>query len=203
LRSALGNARAKVHDRRYVYKPGKRLTMAPELVFDVTPAGLLTPDQRAEIIDLCSIAYEEDFGHLFHELVQSVHVRACLNGELVSHAAWVTRWLQPNGGRPLRTAYVEAVATSPRHQHNGYATAVMRALQARIADYELGGLSPFDVAYYERLGWELWRGPLAIRTEGGLLPTPDETAMILRMAYTPPLDLDAQLTAEWRRGELW
>jgi aminoglycoside 2'-N-acetyltransferase I len=177
--------------------------MAHTLVLDVSPASQLARPQRAEIIELCSIAYEEDFSRVFDELVNSVHVRARVNGELVSHAAWVTRWLQPNGGRPLRTAYVEAVATSPPHQRNGYATAVMRELQACVEDWELGALSPFDVAYYERFGWEVWRGPLAIRTEGGLLPTPDETVMILRLARTPPLDLDAQLTAEWRIGELW
>ena len=37
-----------------------------------------------------------------------------------------------------------------------------------------------------------------------LQPTPDETVMILRLPRTPPdLDLDAPLSAEWRRGELW
>jgi hypothetical protein len=27
--------------------------------------------------------------------------------------------------------------------------------------------------------------------------------MILRLPCTPPLDLDAPLSAEWREGELW
>jgi aminoglycoside 2'-N-acetyltransferase I len=177
---------------------------AHTLVFDVTPADQLSPHERTEIITLCAIAYQEGFDALFDELADSVHVRARLGGELVSHAAWVTRWLQPNGGAPLRTAYVEAVATAPAHRCKGYASLVMRKLQACIGHYELGGLSPFDVGYYERLGWEVWRGPLAIRTGTALLPTPDEAVMILRLAGTPAtLDLSAQLTAEWRVGELW
>lgn len=178
--------------------------MAYELTFDVSSAERLTLAQKAEIISLCSTAYEENFDQLFEMLPSSMHVLACLNEELVSHAAWVTRWLQPYGGAVLRTAYVEAVATDPAHQRRGFATAVMRELQAHIGDYELGGLSPFDAAFYERLGWELWRGPLAIRTENRLVPTPnDEEVMILRLARTPNLDLDARLTAEWRSGELW
>jgi hypothetical protein len=82
----------------------------------------------------------------------------------------------------------------------------MRQLHAHIAaqGFDLGGLSPFSVDYYARLGWERWRGPLAIRSETGLQPSPsDECAMILRLPKTPALNLDAQLSAEWRRGELW
>ena len=43
----------------------------------------------------------------------------------------------------------------------------------------------------------------AIRQDSGLLPTPDEEIMILPMPQTPPLDLDAPISAEWRVGELW
>jgi len=177
--------------------------MAHGLAFSVTPAERLTLAQKAEIISLCSAAYEENFDNLFETLPSSTHVLACLNGEFVSHAAWVTRWLQPDEGGVLRTAYVEAVATAPAYQRRGFATAVMREVQAHIGDYDVGGLSPFAVAFYERFGWELWRGPLAIRTEDGLLPTPDEEVMILRLEHTPSLDVHAQLTAEWRSGELW
>jgi hypothetical protein len=56
---------------------------------------------------------------------------------------------------------------------------------------------------YARLGWEFWRGPLFIRRAGRLIPTPDEEVMILRLPKTPPLDLEAPLSVEWREGELW
>ena len=169
----------------------------------VANATALTADERAGIVALCDAAFGEPFAHLFDEFPGSVHVLGVREGAIVSHAAWVTRWLQAGDRPPLRTAYVEAVATEPARQRRGYATAVMRELQRRIADFDLGALSPSDPAFYAPLGWEAWRGPLAIRTGDGLLPTPDEGVMILRLPRTPPLALDARLTAEWRRGELW
>jgi aminoglycoside 2'-N-acetyltransferase I len=177
--------------------------MSQPLSLRIAPAGDLTPDQRQAIIELCTAAYAEDFGDFFEALPGSTHVLAYQDGLLVSHAAWVTRWLQPAGQEPLRTAYVEAVATHPAHQGRGYASAVMRHLATGIAGFELGGLSPSDPAFYGRLGWELWQGPLAIRLADGLQPTPGEQVMILRLPRTPPLELTAQLTAEWRKAELW
>lgn len=162
-----------------------------------------SPVQQADILRLCTEAYEEDFSHWFELFPDSAHVLAYANGELVSHAAWVTRWLQPEGGPVLHTAYVEAVATAPAWQRRGLATGVLRELQRHLNDYDLAALSPSDTAFYERTGWERWRGPLAIRTETGPLPTPDEEVMILRLPRTPPLDLTGLLTAEWRVGELW
>jgi aminoglycoside 2'-N-acetyltransferase I len=173
------------------------------LTLHTIPAEALTPEQRQAVITLCSIAYQDDFSDFFAMFPSPTHVLAYQGDQLVSHAAWVTRWLEPAGLPALRTAYVEAVATHPDHQGQGYATAVLRHLATQIHDFDLGGLSPSDPAFYARLGWELWQGPLAIRQAAGLLPTPGERVMILRLAHTPPLDLAVQLTAEWRVGELW
>ena len=175
-----------------------------QLTFTVLPAYDLSAAQKTDLIRLCTTAYEENFDNMFEMLPGSVHVLAHFEGRLVSHAGWVTRWLQPAGNPLLRTAYVEAVATDPAYQRRGFAAAVMRKLQSMILDFDLGGLSPFDERYYARLGWELWRGPLAIRTPDGLTPSPaDEQVMILRLPRTPELNLDGRLTAEWRAGELW
>ena len=72
-----------------------------------------------------------------------------------------------------------------------------------VADYELAGLSPATEGLYARLGWRYWRGALSIRTETGLIPTPDEQIMFLRLPNTPPLDDTLPLSAEWRPGEVW
>ncbi len=178
--------------------------MKETLQFQVAKADEFTETDRSALIQLCTAAYEEDFAHLFTSLPGSVHVLGQLHGEIVTHAAWVTRWLQPAGLPLLRTAYIEAVATAPQHQGRGFGAAVMRELQAHIQKFDLGALSPSYYQFYERLGWELWRGPLAIRTASGLEPTPpDEEVMIMRLPATPMLDLTALLTAEWREGELW
>ncbi|MGE0883794.1 MAG: GNAT family N-acetyltransferase [Blastocatellales bacterium] len=178
--------------------------MNDNLQFRVAGADDLHEEERAALIQLCTAAYEENFDHLFLSLPGATHVLGWLDGEIVTHAAWVTRWLQPAGLPLLRTAYVEAVATAPVRQGLGFGTAVMQHLQTHIQDYELGALSPSEVAFYARLGWEMWQGPLAIRTTAGIEPTPpDEEVMILRLPRTPALELSVLLTAEWREGELW
>jgi aminoglycoside 2'-N-acetyltransferase I len=176
---------------------------------EVAARETLDDAARAEIVALCEAAYEEDFSRLFELFPESVHVLARdARGSLVSHAEFVPRWLQAAGQGVMRTAYVESVATSPSARRQGLATAVLRQLLdvvAADAAWELAALSPSDAAFYERRGWELWRGPLAIRRDGRIEPTPeDEQVMIHRLPRTPAaLDLSARLTAEWREGDLW
>jgi aminoglycoside 2'-N-acetyltransferase I len=152
---------------------------------------------------LCKRAYGKDLEPLFATFQDSVHVLAFYGEILVSHALWVTRHLQPGDGPILKTAYVEMVATAPEYQGSGLGRQVMRALAGAITGYNLSALCPADTQLYEHLGWEYWRGPLFIRHEDGLIPTPDERVMILRLPKTPSLDLNEPLSAEWRPGELW
>lgn len=174
------------------------------LALQTIPSHRLTPALRQEIIALCRRAYEEDLGELFETFTNATHVLGYFENELASHALWVTRQLQVGNGPLLRTAYVELVATEPKYQQRGFATVVMKRIVQEIQEYALAALSPFSVEYYARLGWEPWRGPLFIRTEAGLqASSAEETVMIYRLPHTPPLDLSAPLSAEWREGELW
>ncbi len=169
----------------------------------VYPSAELPPTLREELREMLRAAYGEEMDEYLALLADPVHVVAMIDGHPVSHALWVTRWLAPGDMAPLETAYVEMVGTWPHQERRGYASAVMRRLAQEISHYSLGGLSPSRPDFYVRLGWELWRGPLFIRTEDGLMLEPD-TVMILRTAHTPPLDLDWPLSAEWRPGsELW
>jgi aminoglycoside 2'-N-acetyltransferase I len=175
---------------------------------EVVAGEALNGEVRREIIGLCESAYAEDFSRLFDLFAGSVHVLARdAAGVLVSHAEFVPRWLQTAGQQVMRTAYVEAVATAPSAQRKGLATAVLRHLVDVVAAdvaWQLAALSPSDAAFYERRGWELWRGPLAIRCADHVEPSPeDEQVMIHRLPRTPPLDTTGFLTAEWREGELW
>jgi aminoglycoside 2'-N-acetyltransferase I len=168
-------------------------------------AGDLEPRARHEILALCDRAYGEDLRRAFQSFHDPIHVFATIESAIVSHALWITRWLAPGEHAPLRTAYVEAVATDPAHQGRGYASAVMRRLVLEVADYDLAALCPSDdgQALYSRLGWETWRGPLAIRHGSVVVETSDESIMIHRLPRTPPLDLNDPLSADWRPGELW
>ena len=80
----------------------------------------------------------------------------------------------------------------------------MRCLAQNIDDYEIAGLETDRPSFYTRLGWEVWRGPLAGRSEHGLMPTPEQKdIMILRLARTTALNLDDALTIECQAGRIW
>jgi len=177
--------------------------MDENLKVEVLHADQLTSEQLAEIQALCNRAYDADLESLFRTFTGATHVIGWWGSSMVSHAMWVTRWLQAGTQAPLRTAYVEMVATEPQFQGRGFATAVMRHLASAIHDFELGGLSPAQPMLYAKLGWVFWQGPLFIRTQDDLISTPDASAMVLRLANTPPLELTWTLSAEWRKGELW
>jgi aminoglycoside 2'-N-acetyltransferase I len=115
-----------------------------------------------------------------------------------------TRWLQPERRPILRTAYVDTVATLPAYQRRGYGTAVMDELTASISAYDIACLKTDQMGFFERLGWQRWRGPRAGRSGHELIPTPrQQNIMILRLARTPPLDLERLLTIETQAGRIW
>ena len=166
----------------------------------------LDADTRAAIVQLCIAAHqEEDFKNLFAYVPSGgLHFLAYRGAELVSHALVTTRWLQPEGQPVLKTAYVDAVATLPAYQGQGYGKALMRQLARNIGGYAIACLETERIAFYEKLGWEVWRGSLAGQGEHGLIPTPEQTGiMVLRLPQTPALDLDRGLTIECQAERIW
>lgn len=168
-----------------------------------------TADLPSRLLDAIKRLNEEAYGHPFVEdwdhARGGVHFVLEEDGEPVSHASVVERWLETGGGR-LRTGYVEAVATRPDRQRRGLASRIMEAAAEHIrADYELGGLCTGENGFFERFGWETWRGPTFVRTEGGLHRTAHEdgNVMVLRTPATPAIDLGAGLCCEWRPGDVW
>ena len=108
-----------------------------------------------------------------------MHFVLDLDGEIVTHASVVERELHVDG-RPLRTGYVEAVATAPDHQGAGFGSIVMRDVAAYITGrFELGALGTGRHGFYQRLGWATWTGPTSVRTPDGVHRTPDEDGYIL------------------------
>ncbi len=170
---------------------------------DVVPIAALSRADWQAVLDLCSTAFGKDLRGVMESLPIVAHVFARRGGLLIGHACWVERTLYVGDIVPLHAAYIEAVATCPTDQGQGIGSAVMQRLASEIAAYELGALSPARPTFYARLGWETWRGPLAVRTSTGLVSTPEERVMILRTPRTPPLDPAALLTAEWREGDIW
>ena len=144
---------------------------------------------------------EDDWQHA----LGGMHFVAVLGDDVVGHASVVRRELRVDD-RPLRTGYVEAVATVPALQRRGVGTLVMRAANDHIREiYELGALGTGEHRFYQRLDWQAWQGPLFVRAPGGEERTPDEEGgiLVLTTPSTGPLDLTASLSCDWRAGDVW
>jgi aminoglycoside 2'-N-acetyltransferase I len=164
----------------------------------------LSPKEYSEILALCTQAYGRDYSPYLKMFKEPVHVLGRYGGKLVSHALWITRWLQIGKSPVLRTAYIEAVATAPEYRNRGFAAEIMRRAAGEIIDFDIGALATGSHGFYARLGWQAWEGQLFLRTDKGLVPTPDEHGvMVLPLPETPPFDIYAPLSIEWREIEPW
>ena len=96
---------------------------------------------------------EPDFERLFEYIPSGGrHFLAYAGEALVSHAVVTTRWLWIAGNRRLMTAYVDAVATLPAFQGQGYGTAVMGLLATGIDDFTSAASKP--IARRSTNGWD-------------------------------------------------
>ena len=171
---------------------------------DLTPTELAAI--RAMLVDAFGPDDDEAFGDDDWEHgLGGVHFVLDVDGEIVAHASVVERELHV-GGRPVRTGYVEAVATATERQNLGFGSMVMSEVGAYIRGaFELGALGTGRHHFYERLGWRTWIGPSSVRTPDGPRRTPDEDGYVLVLATptSPPLDLTAPISCDWRPGEVW
>ncbi len=163
----------------------------------------MTQDQYDAVVALCSEVFRCDYAFYMNLDLHRVHILGYAGERLVAHALWLTRRLRIGDGPWLEAAYVEGVATHAGCRGRGHGSAVMRRLQDAVSSFDLAALSPSDAGWYERLGWQRWRGPLFIVKDGLTQATPDDEVLIYRTPRTGDLDLDASLTGEWRPFELW
>jgi aminoglycoside 2'-N-acetyltransferase I len=134
-----------------------------------------------------------------------VHFVLDVAGEIVAHASVVKRELHI-GGRPLRTGYVEAVATEPGRQGAGFGSLVMSDVTSWVRDrFELGGLGTGRQAFYQRLGWLTWKGPSSVRMGDSERSTPEDDGyiMVLPTPSSPALDVTLPINCDWRSGDVW
>jgi aminoglycoside 2'-N-acetyltransferase I len=170
----------------------------------------LTADDVSAIRALMTAAFGDDEEERFEDsdwehALGGTHVVLDIDGRIVAHAAVVERELRI-AGQLLRTGYVEAVATAPDRQGEGFGTAVMTEIGLLIASrFELGALGTGSHHFYERLGWRTWQGPASVRSAEGDLRTPDEEGYILVLTTpaTASLDLEAPINCDWRPGDVW
>jgi len=99
---------------------------------------------------------------------EGAHVLAYRDQRLGGHAVVTIRWLQVGNGPLPRMANVDAAATSLTHHRQGIGSAVMRHLATVVDHWYIAGLETERVAFYERLDWEEWQGPLGAPFGGGV-----------------------------------
>jgi aminoglycoside 2'-N-acetyltransferase I len=170
----------------------------------------LSGEEIAEIRQLMLVAFADDEHGGFDDedwehSVGGTHFVLRDGGRIVAHASVVDRDIRV-GGAPVRTAYVEAVATLPELQGRGLGTDVMREVNDLVAErYQLGVLGTGSHHFYERLGWKVWRGPAYVRLAHGDQRTPDEEGdlLVLLTPSSPRLDLTEAISCEWRPGDVW
>jgi aminoglycoside 2'-N-acetyltransferase I len=175
----------------------------------VPTAGLTTAETTA-IRAMLEAAFgsddEERFGKDdWDHAVGGVHFVLDVDGEVVGHASVVERVLHV-GDHPLRTGYVEAVASAIGHQGAGFGSLLIADVNDYVRDgFELGALGTGRHHFYERLGWLIWKGPSSVRTSDGTHRTPDEDGFILVLPTpsSPPLDVTAPISCDWRPGDVW
>ena len=156
---------------------------------------------RALLFDVFDDMTDHDWEHSLGGL----HALAWEGDELVGHAALVQRRLL-HRGRALRAGYVEGVAVRADRQRRGYGAALMAPLEdaARRA-YDVAALGSTDegVGFYVSRGWQQWQGPSSALTPRGIERTAEDDGWIYVLPLGVPLDLHAELTCDWRDGDVW
>ena len=163
-------------------------------------------EQLTQIHALLLEAFEGDFDpEDWEHTLGGTHVVALDGDVAVAHAAVVARVLEVDG-RPFRTGYVEGVATSPARHGEGIGSLVMQDVAEVVtSEFELGGLGTGRHSFYERVGWEQWRGPTYVRRGAELVRTEedDDGVMVLRFGPSQAVDLTAAISCEERAGDDW
>ena len=171
------------------------------------PSEHLTEREKEAIRGLLGRAFRpDDFSdHDWDHALGGMHFVLEGDSRVLAHASVVHRELHA-AAVPIRTGYVEAVATDPAAQGQGLGTRVMEDVGAFIRQgFQLGALGTGALHFYERLGWTRWSGPTFVRTADGPVRTPDEDGniLVLLTPSSPPLDLAGPLSCEWRPGDVW
>jgi aminoglycoside 2'-N-acetyltransferase I len=159
-------------------------------------------------------AFDGEFGDEdWEHTLGGVHVLVRDGDELIGHGAVVQRRLLhaprveggPHTTRALRAGYVEGVAVRADRRRRGVGGVVMSALEDVVRGaYPLGALSASEDAleFYAARGWQRWRGRTFAMTPTGVERTEEEDDGIFVLPVVP-LDLAADLTCDWRDGDVW
>ena len=176
----------------------------PEL--QVLPDEQISSALLAQIRGFVDEAFDGDFSaDDWQHTLGGWRVIAFEGADPVAHAAVVPRLLRV-ATRLFQAGYVEAVATRPGRQRTGLGSLVMASATRLIpTHFELGALSTPSPSFYQRFGWESWRGPSFVEDGAQLIRTADEDdgLMVLRCGPSADIDLTASIACQPRAGDDW
>jgi aminoglycoside 2'-N-acetyltransferase I len=172
----------------------------------VAHTGDLDPATLERAHAMLVAAFEGDFAaDDWEHSLGGMHAIAWDDGELVGHAALIQRRLV-HGDRALRAGYVEGVGVRADWRRRGVGAALMEPLERLLRGaFDLGALGATDdgARLYQARGWQRWRGPLFALTPGGIVRTAADDGGVYVLPLGAPLDLDGELTCDWRDGDVW
>jgi hypothetical protein len=100
--------------------------------------------------------------------------------------------------------YVESVGVVPEYQGKSIGTCLVAAANACIAGSgRVGLLATESPEFYERLRWKRWHGRSFSFDSQGNLAEAKPRGVILALAGHHQLDRFADISIEWRTGDVW
>ena len=143
--------------------------------------------------------------HDWDHCLGGMHVLLREEQEIVGHAAVIQRRLL-HGEQAIRTGYVEGVAVRADRRRRGHGSMLTAAVECIVRGaYELGALGATDegASLYAASGWQRWEGPTSVLTPTGIRRTPGDDGCVFVLPVSVDLDLTAELTCDWRDGNVW
>lgn len=171
----------------------------------MVPDAQLADRVREAVRRMLLTAFDDFTDHDWAHSCGGMRAVVVAEGRPVAHAAVVPRTLEV-AGTPYAAGYVEAVATAPEYRGHGLGSAVVSEVARQCREhFDMGALSTSRHRFYERLGWERWRGPSYVREGDQLVRTPEEDdgLMVLRFGPSSAVDLAAPISCRARPGDDW
>ncbi|BBX98634.1 GNAT family N-acetyltransferase [Mycobacterium lacus] len=166
----------------------------------------LDSETRQGIHQMVTDAFAGDFTDAdWEHTLGGMHALIWHHGAIVAHAAVVQRRLYYHDNA-LRCGYVEGVAVREDWRGQGLVGALLDGVeQVTRGAYQLGALSSTMRArrLYKSRGWLPWCGPTSVLAPTGRIPTPDDDGSVFVLPVSVSLDTSAELTCDWRAGDVW
>ncbi|OBJ60118.1 GNAT family N-acetyltransferase [Mycobacterium asiaticum] len=166
----------------------------------------LDAETRRGICQMVTAAFAGDFADTdWDHALGGMHALIWHHGAIIAHASVVQRRLLYQG-RALRCGYVEGVAVREDWRGQGLVHALLDGVeQVMRGAYQLGALSSTVQArrLYAARGWLPWLGPTSVLAPTGRTRTPEDDGTVFVLPVSVRLDTSAELTCDWRDGDVW